>query len=246
MTDLRWRLLRIEGDAAYNMAVDEALLRSGIPTVRLYRFRPSAVTIGYFQRVESSVNLELARRLGIQVVRRPTGGGAVYHDERGELTYSVVGPQEFFPRDVRETFRFICRGVIDTIRMFGLEPEFAGVNDILVNGRKISGSAQTREGGMLLQHGTLMYATDLEMLARLITPPREKLADKGVGSVLERVTTLERELGRGVSFEEVLEAAIDSFSFLGDLEEGSLTVEEWRLAGELEEKYRDGRWNFRR
>ncbi len=246
MTDLRWRLLRIEGDAAYNMAVDEALLRSGIPTVRLYRFRPSAVTIGYFQRVESSVNLELARRLGIQVVRRPTGGGAVYHDERGELTYSVAGPQEFFPRDVRETFRFICRGVIDTIRMFGLEPEFAGVNDILVNGRKISGSAQTREGGMLLQHGTLMYATDLEMLARLITPPREKLADKGVGSVLERVTTLERELGRGVSFEEVLEAAIDSFSFLGDLEEGSLTVEEWRLAGELEEKYRDGRWNFRR
>ncbi len=246
MTDLRWRLLRIEGDAAYNMAVDEALLRSGIPTVRLYRFRPSAVTIGYFQRVESSVNLELARRLGIQVVRRPTGGGAVYHDERGELTYSVVGPQEFFPRDVRETFRFICRGVTDTIRMFGLEPEFAGVNDILVNGRKISGSAQTREGGMLLQHGTLMYATDLEMLARLITPPREKLADKGVGSVLERVTTLERELGRGVSFEEVLEAAIDSFSFLGDLEEGSLTVEEWRLAGELEEKYRDGRWNFRR
>ncbi len=243
---MRWRLLRLEGDAALNMAVDEALLRSRIPTVRFYRFKPSAVTIGYFQRVESSVNLKEAEMLGVSVVRRITGGGAVYHDERGELTYSVAGPLDLFPKDVRQSFRYLCEGVMGVVRRFGLEPQFAGVNDVLIGGRKVSGSAQTREGGALLQHGTIMYDTDLETLARLISPPREKLSDKGLGSVLERVTTISKELGRDVRFEEVLKAAIDSFSFLGEMGEGDLTEEEWRHVQELEEKYRSRRWNFRR
>jgi len=243
---VRWRLLRLEGDAAFNMAVDEALLRSRVPTVRFYRFRPSAVTIGYFQRVESSVNLKEAERLGVPVVRRITGGGAVYHDERGELTYSVAGPLDLFPKDVRESFRYLCEGVMGVVRRFGLEPQFAGVNDVLIGGRKVSGSAQTREGGVLLQHGTIMYATDLVTLARLISPPREKLSDKGVRSVLERVTTIGRELGREIGYEEVLEAALDSFSFLGEMGEGDLTEEEWKHVEELEEKYRSRRWNFRR
>ncbi len=243
---MRWRLLRLEGDAAFNMAVDEALLMSGIPTVRFYRFKPSAVTVGYFQRIESSVNLEEAERLGVPVVRRITGGGAVYHDERGELTYSVAGPLDLFPKDVRESFKYLCEGVMGVVRWFGLEPQFAGVNDVLIGERKVSGSAQTRERGVLLQHGTIMYATDLETLARLISPPREKLSDKGLRSVLERVTTIERELGREIEFEEVLEAAIDSFSFLGEMEEGDLTEEEWEHVEELEEKYRSRRWNFRR
>jgi len=243
---VRWRLLRLEGDAAFNMAVDEALLRSGIPTIRFYRFRPSAITVGYFQRVESSVNLEEVGRMGVAVVRRITGGGAVYHDERGELTYSVAGPTHLFPKDVRESFRYLCEGVMGIVRRFGLEPQFAGVNDVLIRGRKVSGSAQTREGGILLQHGTVMYATDLETLAKLISPPKEKLSDKGVRSVLERVTTIERELGREVEYEEVLRAALDSFSFLGEMEEGDLTEEEWKTVEELEAKYRSRRWNFRR
>ncbi len=80
----------------------------------------------------------------------------------------------------------------------------------------------------------------------MITPPREKLSDKGIRSVLERVTTIGRELGREVTYEEVLEAAIDSFSFLGEMDEGELTEEEWKSVEELEEKYRSRRWNFRR
>lgn len=243
---MRWRLLFVEGDAAFNMAVDEAILISGIPTVRLYRFLPSAVTIGYFQRVKSSVNLDEARRLGVQVVRRITGGGAVYHDARGELTYSVAGPEGLFPSDIRESFRYVCEGVMGAIRRLGLEPEFSGINDILIRGRKVSGSAQTRMKGHMLQHGTLMYATDLETLAKLISPPEEKLRGKGVRSVLERVTTIEKELGRRVSYEEVKEAAIESFSTLGELDEGGLTEGELRAVEKLEGKYRDNGWNFRR
>ncbi|MCS7103602.1 MAG: lipoate--protein ligase family protein, partial [Candidatus Korarchaeum sp.] len=201
---MRWRLLLESGDAATNMAIDEALMRFGIPTVRFYRFKPSSVTIGYFQRVNSAVNLEEARKLGVKVVRRATGGGSVYHDEEGELTYSVVASESLFPKGFAESMRHICEGVVRTIRSFGLKAEFSGVNDVVVAGRKLSGSAQAREQGILLQHGTIMYATDLEKLASLLLAPKEKLSDKGVSSILERVTTISRELRRSVSFNEVL------------------------------------------
>lgn len=243
---MRWRLLLEHGNAVKNMAIDEALMRFGIPTIRFYRFSPSAVTIGYFQRVASSVNLEEVRRAGVMVVRRITGGGSVYHDERGELTYSVVAPEDLFPRGFAGSMRHICEGVVRTVRSFGLEAEFSGVNDVVVAGKKLSGSAQAREHGVLLQHGTIMYATDLERLASLLSAPREKLAEKGIGSILERVTTISRELGRSVGFDEVLNAAIEGFSFLGEFEEGDLTEEEWRLVDMLVSKYSSDSWNFRR
>ncbi len=243
---MRWRLLLIDGDAAFNMALDETLLLSGKPTLRVYRFRPSAVTIGYFQSVKSSVDLEEIERLGIDLVRRPTGGGAVYHDEGGEVTYSLTGPVDLFSKSVEESMKIICEGVINAIRKLGLDPEFVPVNDIVVNGKKVSGSAQTREGSFLLQHGTLMYDTDLEVLARLIRPPKQKLEDKGIKSISARVTTLSRELGRKLSFHEVRDAVIDGFSFLGEFEEGELSEEEQKMLENLERKYRDRRWNFKR
>ncbi|MEM3930136.1 MAG: biotin/lipoate A/B protein ligase family protein, partial [Candidatus Korarchaeum sp.] len=174
---MRWRLLLESGDAATNMAIDEALMRFGIPTIRFYRFSPSSVTIGYFQRVSSAVNLEEAMKGGVRVVRRITGGGSVYHDERGELTYSIVAPVELFPKGFAESMRYVCEGVVRTVRAFGLDAEFSGVNDVVVAGRKLSGSAQAREQGILLQHGTIMYATDLEKLASLLIAPKERLSD---------------------------------------------------------------------
>ncbi len=243
---MKWRLFLIDGDAAFNMALDEVLLLSGKPTLRVYRFRPSAVTIGYFQSVKSSVNLDEIKKRGIDLVRRPTGGGAVYHDERGEVTYSVVGPIDLFSRSVEESMRIICGGLINAIRELGLSPDFVPINDIVVNGKKVSGSAQTREGNFLLQHGTLMYNTDLEVLAQLIRPPKQKLEDKGIKDISARVTTLSRELRRKLNFQEVRDAVINGFSFLGELEEGELDENERKMLKNLERKYRDERWNFRR
>lgn len=243
---MRWRLLLESGDASFNMAVDEALMRFGTPTIRFYKFKPSAVTIGYFQRVSSAVNLEEARRLGVKVVRRITGGGSVYHDENGELTYSIIAPEELFPKGLAESMRYICEGVVRTVRALGLEARISGINDVTIGAKKVSGSAQAREHGVLLQHGTLMYATDLEKLASVLSAPREKLEDKGVTSILERVTTLSRELGRNLSFEEVLNAAMEGFSFLGEFQDGELSEEEWNLVDMLVEKYSSDEWNLRR
>ncbi len=228
------------------MALDEALMISARPTLRLYRFRPSAVTIGRFQRVSEAVNLDELKRLNLKFVRRPTGGGSVYHDEFGEITYSVVGPKSLFPESIEESLRWISRGVVKALHFLGIRAELSGLNDVTVRGKKISGSSQARTKEALLQHGTMMYATDLEVLARVLKVSKEKMEDKGITSILDRVTTASLALGRRISYEEALEAMLKGFSFLGEFEESELTEKEWELTEMLRVKYESESWNFSR
>ena len=210
--------------------------------------KPSAVTIGYFQKISESVNLAYIEEMGIPVVRRVTGGGAVLHDQEGEITYSVITSSKEVPENILESYRMICSGIVEALRLFGLQAEFVPINDVLVEGKKISGSAQARISGAVLQHGTLMYNTDLEMLARALTVPKEKLISHGVRSITERVTTISRVIGREISKKEVIKSLITGFEkALGiKLEEGELSEEEIRLANKLKRKYMSKKWNFRR
>jgi len=234
------------------MAIDEALLllrsRGEIPnTLRLYRFKPSAVTIGYFQKISEAANLEFLRETGIQYTRRITGGGSVYHDTNGEITYSVVLPAEDVLSDILESYRIICSGLVYALRKLGVPAEFVPVNDIVVYGKKISGSAQTRRAGFLLQHGTLMYATDLDMLERALIAPREKLESKGVRSIRERVITLRDIIGQ-VDMNILVESLVEGFSraLSAEVYYNELSERELSVAGELVNKYRDPAWIFKR
>jgi len=232
------------------MAIDEAIMRARIEgkvpdTVRLYTFSPSSVTIGRFQSVIHDVNLEEARRLGIPVVRRITGGGAVFHDEFGEITYSVVVGEDLHPalKNVESSYRYLAGPLVDALKGPGLEADFAGLNDIVANGKKISGSAQTRRKGVILQHGTFMYATRVDVLGKVLRVSKAKLADKGVSSIWERVTTLERE-GIKLNRWEAYELLKESFFSTFELEEGELTDYELELAEELiEKRYGNKEWN---
>ncbi|AFL95384.1 lipoate-protein ligase A related protein [Thermococcus cleftensis] len=232
------------------MAIDEAIMRARIEgkvpdTVRLYAFSPSSVTIGRFQSVIHDVNLEEARALGIPVVRRITGGGSVFHDEFGEITYSVVVGEDHHPmlRNVEDSYRYLAGPLVDALRELGLNAGFSGLNDIVANGKKISGSAQTRRKGIILQHGTFMYATRVEVLAKVLRVSKAKLADKGVSSIWERVTTLERE-GVRLNRWEAYELLKDKFFTAFELEEGELTNYELELAEKLiEERYGNPKWN---
>ncbi|ASI99436.1 lipoate--protein ligase family protein [Thermococcus celer] len=232
------------------MAIDEAILRARMEgrvpdTVRLYAFSPSSITIGRFQSVRHDVNLEEARRLGIPVVRRITGGGSVFHDEFGEITYSVVIGEDYHPalRNVEESYRYLAGPLVDALEELGLDAGFSGLNDIVANGKKISGSAQTRRKGVILQHGTFMYSTRLEVLARVLRVSKAKLSDKGVSSIWERVTTLERE-GIKMNRWEAYELLKEKFSAAFGPEEGELTDYELELAERLvEEKYGNPEWN---
>jgi lipoate-protein ligase A len=240
--------LRID-DASMSMAIDEAILRLNAEgntpnTVRFWRWQPSAISIGCFQSLEREVALDVAKKYGTDVVRRITGGGAVFHDHDGELTYSVVCRQGDMPSDIIESYKIICGGLVNGLAELGLQAEFRPVNDVQVNARKISGSAQTRRWGAVLQHGTVLVSPDVRRMFELLKVSPEKISDKFIASVFERVTTVERELGKKPSFDEVREAMVEGFSeSLGvDFEEGELTRDELKLAAELRPKYSSQEW----
>ena len=248
---MNWRVLPMHTTNAFMaMAIDEAVAEAvargkSPPTIRFWRWSPSAVSIGYFQGIGDEVNLDECRNAGVDVVRRRTGGGAVYHDFKGEITYSVIGPQEIFPSGIRESYQVICSWVVDGLSRLGIEAQFAPINDIVVGQRKISGNAQTRRGGVLLQHGTILYDLDVERMFSLLKISKEKISDKMIKAVQERVT---RVLDyRMVSVEELYKALMQGFTAGKNFSFGSLTAEEIQRAHELaDQKYMAREWNFLR
>lgn len=252
-----WRLIGLTTDDAFtNMAIDEALihqvsLRKAPNTIRLYRWKPSAVSIGFFQSIEQEVNLDACKRMGVDVVRRITGGGAVYHDYDGEVTYSMIAHQDEakIPSDIKKSYEVICKGIVLGLERLGLKAEFRPINDILVNERKISGNAQTRRMNAVLQHGTVLVDVNVPRMFSFLKVSDEKIRDKTIKSVEERVTSIRKELGQPISLERVADALADGFQQALDIKlvKGSLEGEELSLARRLRnEKYATYEWNFKR
>jgi lipoate-protein ligase A len=251
-----WRLIdmRIE-DAPTQMSIDEAIAlarpKGETPnTVRLYRWNPSAVSVGYFQSVEKEVNLEACEEKGVDVIRRITGGGAVYHDYNGEITYSLVAPENDprIPRDILASYELICGAIVRGLKELGVDCEFKPVNDIVAGDKKISGNAQTRRHGVVLQHGTVLVDSDLRTMFQVLRVSDAKISDKLIQAVEERVTNVRRYLGREVPFEEARDALVKGFEETFDvvLEPGELTEREEELVRELHGKYSSREWVFQR
>ncbi len=251
-----WRIIEdVDLDASTNMAFDEAILLARsqklVPnTVRLYTWSPSAVSIGYFQSMEEEVDVEECKKLGVDQVRRITGGGAVFHARGGEVTYSIIVDQmdKRIPESFSESFKVLSNGLILGIRKIGLEVSFQPVNDLAVLGRKISGSAQTRRKGVILQHGTVLIKSDIKTMFKVLRVSNEKISDKAIKAVEERVTTIQRETGREIGLQEVREALREGFeeSLNVKLIDGDLKSFEKQKAEELRKKYSSDVWKFRR
>ncbi len=248
---MKWRVIPLQANNAFmNMALDEAICESVAsgksgPTIRFYTWEPSAVSIGYFQSLNDEVDVNVAKELGVDIVRRRTGGGAVYHDTKGEITYSVIAPESIMPKGIRESYQMICGWIIESLKNIEIESEFKPINDIIANGKKISGNAQTRRNGVLLQHGTLLYDLDVRTMFTLLKVPKEKISDKMIQSVEERVTKV---LNFGnFSMHDVYDAMLKGFTENKDYSTGSLSVEELKTAKKLsEERYKTDEWNYRR
>ncbi len=252
MSGTRWRVLPLAAyPAGMNMGIDNAILESvasgaSPPTIRFYTWQKDSVSIGRFQGMDEEVSIERCNALGINCVRRITGGGAVYHDSKGELTYSIIAPEAYFPKGIRESYSDICEYVIRGLKSLGMEPHFVPINDILVNGKKISGNAQTRRNGVLLQHGTILYSTDVKKMFSVLRVSKEKMSDKLIKSAEERVTSVTKEKP-GTSMAELYEAVLKGFTDGRDSVSGSLTTAEEARSIELAEKvYNNKEWNFSR
>jgi lipoate---protein ligase len=248
---LEYRVIAFEKhDAFMNMALDEAasealLQNKAPPTIRFYGWDPSAVSIGYHQSILDEVNLAECETQKIDVVRRRTGGGAVYHDSEGEITYSIIAPEVFFPKDILVSYKQICGLIIDSLSTLNLNAEFKPINDILVNGKKISGNAQTRRQGIILQHGTILFDLDVAKMFSVLRVSQEKISDKMIASVEERVTSLKKN---GITDKnKVYEALVSGFTRNKTWEYGGWTEFELLRAKELSEtKYKTKEWNFQR
>jgi len=251
-----WRLIDIMVEnASTQMAIDEAIAsarrREETPnTVRMYRWNPSAVSIGYFQSIAKEVNLEECEKQEVDVIRRITGGGAVFHDYNGELTYSFVAPENDpkIPRDILTSYELICGAVIKGLTHLGVNSEFKPVNDIIAGGKKISGNAQTRRHGVVLQHGTVLIDSDIVKMFQVLRVSDTKISDKMIKAVEERVTNIRRYLDRDVSFIEARDALVRGFEETFDVElvSGELTEYEEKLVEEYRRRYSSHEWVFQR
>ena len=228
------------------MALDETLLllraKDEIPdTFRFYSFLPSCVSIGYFQSLESSVNLDFCNKNNIDYVRRITGGGNVFHDFLGEITYSIVISEKNAPMGIMDSFEFLYEGITKGLKNFNINTQFKPLNDLVFNSKKISGSAQTRKFGVILQHGTLMYNTNLELMEKVL-----RISDKKI-EIRKRVTTLSKE-GYSLDKQELIKILKEGFKeTYGESKEEKISKNELILAEKLsKEKYETKKWNYKR
>ena len=200
----KWRLITDPPSrGSWNMAADYALLMSvsegmSPPVLRFYSWVRPAITIGYFQNPETEADLAACRSLGIDVIRRATGGGAVFHER--ELTYSMVFPADhpFAGKDPLDSYSRNLVPFITALSSFGLDAKHAPVNDIHIGKRKVSGNAQIRRKGAVLQHGTILLDIDRDKAFRCLTVPAEKVERKGLTDPKQRVTSLREHLGERV------------------------------------------------
>ena len=263
LTPSPFRLLVTEPlDGAANMALDEALLLARLDgsapaTLRFFGWDPPTVSLGYGQPLDGRVDLEAARRMGVGVVRRPTGGSAILHEGPDrELTYSVTAAAGDFPGadDLLATYQWIGRALEAGLAALGAPvamvaaqpsdprtmPAFCfartGSYELEVGGLKVVGSAQRRQGTGFLQHGAVMLAADRDRLARVFPGSRDPLAG---------MTTLEAVLGRRPTFDETQAQLADAFSRVHGLElrPGGLTDAETAMAETLaRDKYGAAEW----
>lgn len=248
-----------------NMAIDEAIFREvqrsgGPPTIRLYGWLSPAVSIGFFQHIDREIDLPACRKGGVTVVRRPTGGKAVYHDD--DLTYAVIAAENtsLFPPTILETYGVISRCLVQGLHKLGLEAILAAegrepgkgsldascfsvpsLHELLVKGKKICGSAQMRSRGVFLQQGSLLMTFNPEKTCDFTLPHREPRAGQ-VQALQEKVTSLYEHLPRSVTREDVCQSLIEAFQAGWEvfLAEGPLTPEEETIKDRLlETKYGD-------
>lgn len=271
---MNWRVLWSGyADGYTNMAVDEALLWAAAetgapPTLRFYGWEPATVSLGYFQEVEGQVDrMELSRR-GWGLVRRPTGGRAILHDD--EVTYSVVIAESALEHghSVMGSYREISRGLELGLQRLGLQaalgetatdPEhrqaakdlptvcFAQASrcDLVAAGRKVVGSAQVRKRGSILQHGSVPLTIRVE--DHLAVMPGRGVSRRSETQLSEAAQGIAQALGQSLSFEQLAQALAGGFEAAFDmtLEPGALTPEEAARAAELREgKYATEAWNL--
>jgi len=262
---------------SFNMALDEALLdwhsEGKIPpTIRFYGWDPATLSIGYFQKVEKEINLDAVKEHGLGFVRRPTGGRGVLHEH--ELTYSVIVSEEHpeMPKTVTEAYRVISEGILKGFQGLGLEAYFAvpktaeereGLKnprsavcfdapswyELVVEGRKVAGSAQTRQKGVILQHGSILLDLDEDKLFSLFKYPSDRVKERMQRAFKSKAVAMNEITSETITMDMAKEAFKKGFEegLNIHLEPYELSEEETQYVVDLAgTRYESDDWNFKR
>lgn len=250
---MEWRLVDSDlSEPEYTVAADEAIARARskglVPnTLHFYRRKVPTVSMGYFQKADEALDIDFCRRNCIRILRRASGGSAIYTDP-GHLIYGLVVDEAEIPADRNEAFRKVCSAITLALGSLGIQAEFKPANDVLVNRRKISGSAQMRRWGTVLQHGTLVLYNDIGMMTGALKMDTEKVHSRNLEPETY-VTSLEETLGHAPDIQAVKSALVDGFekTFGVTFRKTGLTEFENELIRELtESKYGRDEWNLSR
>jgi len=234
--DYDWRLVHEEPqDPALHMAIDEVLLEEVAagrrpPTLRVWEWAAPAVVIGSFQSLRNEVDAEAARRYGVSVVRRISGGGAMFIEPGNTITYSLYAPAALVQgMTFADSYAFLDDWVLGALGELGIRAWYQPLNDITSDQGKIAGAAQKRlSSGAVLHHVTMSYDIDADKMLQVLRIGREKLSDKGIKSAKKRVDPLRRQTG--MPRNEIIDRMIGYFRGRYGLGDDRLSVAELRAA----------------
>lgn len=250
--DYPWEIVHAKAvSPLMHLALDEVLTnevgdgRRG-PTLRIWEWDEPAVVIGSFQSVKNEVDPENAEKYGIQVVRRITGGGAMFMEAGSVVTYSIYAPADLVQgMSFADSYAFLDEWAIVALKSLGIDASYVPLNDITSPTGKIGGAAQKRLGsGAVLHHVTMSYDMDGQKMTEVLRIGREKISDKGITSAAKRVDPLRSQTG--LSRAEIIDRMKQTFTGLYGATEGDLTAEEYAGAERLvEEKFGTDEWLYR-
>lgn len=278
MTKEVWRFIDSgAGSPSFNMALDEALLDWNSegripPVIRFYGWNPATLSIGYFQKVEREIDMEQVKAHGLGFVRRPTGGRGVLHEH--ELTYSVIVSEEHpdMPKTVTEAYRVISEGILKGFHHLGMDAYFAVPRtaeerdslknprsavcfdapswyELVVEGRKVAGSAQTRQKGVILQHGSILLDLDEDKLFSLFKYPSDRVKERMQKAFKSKAVAINEISKERITIEQAKEAFKRGFAegLNIELEPYELSAEELAYVNKIaKERYEQDEWNFKR
>jgi lipoate-protein ligase A len=229
--DHDWRLVHAEPQSpSLHMALDDVLVHevgAGLrpPTLRIWEWASSAVVIGRFQSLRNEVDMEAAQRHGVEVVRRISGGGAMFIEPGNTITYSIYAPLSLIKGlSFQQAYALMDEWVVEALGTLGIKAWYQPLNDITSEGGKIAGAAQAHRGGAVLHHVTMAYDIDAAKMLEVLRIGREKLSDKGTASAAKRVDPLRSQTG--LPREDVIERMIATFRRLHGLGDDVLRAEE--------------------
>ena len=232
-------------DPYYNLALEEHVFND-LPRDDSYFMlwqNANTIVIGKYQNTAEEVNQKAVDEKGIRVARRLSGGGAVYHD-MGNLNFTFITDQESAKG---LNFQIFVKPVVDVLRGFGVNAEFTGRNDILVNGMKISGNSQYVRQGRVMHHGCIMLSSDLSKVADALRVREAKFKSRSAKSVRSRVTTINANAPREITMEEFKAALRDRILGTGEIERYELTEADEQAIRELRDsKYATWDWIYGR